>query len=420
MKRLLDKYKTLSSQKEFLKMILANVINRFGDSIDAIAFTWLVYQITQDAAWSAIIFGVNMLPTILLQPLAGPLVECIRKQKIMVLCDIARGLAVTAIAVCYMAGLLNPWLLLLITLLNSSFEALRVPAGIAIVPKLLSREHYDTGQALNSSISRIMELIGTGCAGLIIAALGIQTAILIDAMTFFGSAFIIYLIQYQETVRKSKISMKEYMNTMKEGFSYVFHRRAIVLLCVLGALMNVMAVPINSLFPAFVSEVMKGDSQTLSALSLGLTIGMMIGSFVYPVIAEKLKRRFLMIGALLFSGFVYIIMILLPMVFQPQLALLLSILLFTVFGMIMAFANTSLSVYFMVVVEEDYMARVGSVFNANVTSIMPVSSFLISGIVSFVSVSTVIMAAGIISIIISLVCFTFKCLYELDEDRKAA
>lgn len=127
-----------------------------------------------------------------------------------------------------------------------------------------------------------------------------------------------------------------------------------------------------------------------------------------------------MIGALLFSGFVYIIMILLPMVFQPQLALLLSILLFTVFGMIMAFANTSLSVYFMVVVEEDYMARVGSVFNASVTSIMPVSSFLISGIVSFVSVSTVIMAAGIISIIISLVCFTFKCLYVLDEDRKAA
>lgn len=420
MKQLLDKYKTLATQKEFLKMILANVINRFGDSIDAIAFTWLVYQITHDASWSAIIFGVNMLPTILLQPLAGPLVERIRKQKIMVLCDIARGIAVAAIAICYMAGILNPWLLLLITLLNSIFEALRVPAGIAIVPKLLSREHYDTGQALNSSLSRIMELIGTGSAGIIIAVLGIQTAILIDAVTFFGSAFIIFLIRYQETVQKGKISLKEYTVTMKEGFRYVFHRRAIVLLCVLGALLNLMAVPINSLFPAFVSEVMKGDSQTLSVLSLGLTIGMMIGSFVYPSIAERIKRRFLMIGTLLFSGIVYMIMVMIPTAFNPQLSLVLSVLLFAAFGIVMAFANTSLSVYFMVVVEEDYMARVGSVFNASVTSVMPVSSFLISGVVSVLSVSTVIMAAGVLSIVIALVCFTVKSMHVLDEDAKAA
>lgn len=420
MKYLLDKYKTLGSQTEYLKMIAANLINRFGDSIDAIAFTWLVYQITHDASWSAIIFGVNMLPTILLQPLAGPLVERIRKQNIMVLCDIARGIAVTAIALSYMAGILNPWLLLLITLLNSGFEALRVPAGIAIVPKLLSREHYDTGQALNSSLSRIMELIGTGCAGIIIAVFGIQTAILIDAATFFGSAFIIFLIRYQETIHEEKISLKNYTATMKEGFHYVFHRRAIVLLCILGALINLMAVPINSLFPAFVSEVMKGDSQTLSILSLGLTIGMMIGSFAYPAIAEKLKRRLIFIGTFLFSGIVYMIIVLIPIVFDPSAAVLLGVLLFIAFGIVMAFANTSLSVYFMVVVEEDYMARVGSVFNASVTSVVPIGSFLISGVVSVFSVSHVILISGILSVVIAGLCAAVKSMRVLDEDAKAA
>ena len=37
-------YRDILSQKQFMKIIFADVISRFGDSIDAIAFTWLVYS----------------------------------------------------------------------------------------------------------------------------------------------------------------------------------------------------------------------------------------------------------------------------------------------------------------------------------------------------------------------------------------
>lgn len=56
-------------------MLVANVISRFGDSIDSIAFTWLVYQVTESAAWSAAMFAMNQLPGVLVQPFAGALVE---------------------------------------------------------------------------------------------------------------------------------------------------------------------------------------------------------------------------------------------------------------------------------------------------------------------------------------------------------
>ena len=44
-------YKDVFRQKEYLKMIFAALINRFGDSIDAIAYTWIVYELTGNAAW---------------------------------------------------------------------------------------------------------------------------------------------------------------------------------------------------------------------------------------------------------------------------------------------------------------------------------------------------------------------------------
>lgn len=39
-------YSVLLSEKQFLKLILANVVSRFGDSLDVIAYTWIMYEVT--------------------------------------------------------------------------------------------------------------------------------------------------------------------------------------------------------------------------------------------------------------------------------------------------------------------------------------------------------------------------------------
>ena len=40
----------IKNEKNFRYMILANMISRFGDSVDAIAYSWMVYQLTGSAA----------------------------------------------------------------------------------------------------------------------------------------------------------------------------------------------------------------------------------------------------------------------------------------------------------------------------------------------------------------------------------
>jgi hypothetical protein len=64
-----------------MKMIIAALINRFGDSVDAIASAWIVYEITNNAAWSAIMYGVNRIPSIVVTPLAGAWVEGRNKKR---------------------------------------------------------------------------------------------------------------------------------------------------------------------------------------------------------------------------------------------------------------------------------------------------------------------------------------------------
>ena len=70
-----QQYIQVFKNKNFMKLFIADIISRFGDSLDAIVMTIIVYSITQSASWSALIFAVNKLPTIFIQPLAGAYIE---------------------------------------------------------------------------------------------------------------------------------------------------------------------------------------------------------------------------------------------------------------------------------------------------------------------------------------------------------
>lgn len=40
-------YRTLFQNRNYVKLLSANMINRLGDGIDSIAFTWLTYALTK-------------------------------------------------------------------------------------------------------------------------------------------------------------------------------------------------------------------------------------------------------------------------------------------------------------------------------------------------------------------------------------
>lgn len=136
-------------EKNYIKESLASAISRFGDGIDTIAFSWLVYQITGSTVLVATLYGVNGLPNLIFGLFSGVLCKYISEKKIMYICDLGRGICVTLIAALFMAGRLEVWHLYVITFLNSSFESFRSPVATSIVPKIISKENMDNGLALS-------------------------------------------------------------------------------------------------------------------------------------------------------------------------------------------------------------------------------------------------------------------------------
>ncbi|MDF2820467.1 MAG: transporter [Clostridiales bacterium] len=400
-------YKEVFKQKEYMKLILANIINRFGDSIDAIAFTWLVYDITNSAAWSAIIFGFNKVPTIFLQPFAGALVENMNKKRIMIITDIIRGICVGIVALTLILGVLNPWILLATTIIISSVEAFGNPAGTAVLPKILKKEYYNFGMSLSSTVARVVELAGLAAAGGIIALYGTKTAIFIDAITFGLSALIISFINTKEEKNQyKKINFKEYSETLKGGFIYVKKKKIILNFVLLAMVTNGLLVPINSLQAPLVKDILRQGEYMLSVISLALVIGMGIGSAVYPYIARIIKTRMIV----LLSGFTisayYLLIVLSGNLSNNVLLIYITCAVTSFFtGVGVSLLISVLSIQFMKQVDEEYLARAGAILGAGCVLAMPVVSFLLGIFTKVVSLTAIFYAIGMMGILFFLFVF---------------
>lgn len=144
--------------RNYVYLLISNVINRLGDSLDTVLFTWLVYSLTNSAGWSAVIFGINQATSVLIQPFAGPLVENANKKKVLIFSDIARAFLVVLVLAVYMNGLLFPWTLVFMTIVSAvvPFDALLAP---------IAAEMFQ-GDAQIVSLLSVSVSIGTVCGSL--------------------------------------------------------------------------------------------------------------------------------------------------------------------------------------------------------------------------------------------------------------
>lgn len=397
-------YGIILQQKLFMRNICANWINRFGDAVDAIAFSWMVYAITNSAGWSAIVLGVNLLPNILIQPFAGAIVERLPKKKTMIICDIARGMLTALILVLYLNDQLSPWMLLVITFLNNTFESFRAPAATCFVPMILAKEHYEFGLSFNQSSSRICELVGTGFAGVILAAFGIPGAILIDMLSFFLCALITLTIPVKEVIEKTSakliVKASQVLIDLKEGFRYLLQAKSLLIICLIACIINMALVPLNSFQAPYVSGILQAPAYVLSFMSMATSIGITIGAFTYPYLHKTVSNRIILLSGGIVIGLYYIG---LAGITQLNSFLLIQVALTIinfVFGFFVGAMIALNGVTFMQQVDGAYLARSTAMHGSLAILGMPFLSFLLSAICEVAGVIEIFIFFGVFTILV--------------------
>ncbi|WP_026662365.1 MFS transporter [Butyrivibrio proteoclasticus] len=426
-------YGEIIKEREYRKLIFATVINRFGDSVDAIAFTWLVYQITHSAAWSAIVFALNTLPNVVVQPFAGAIVEKMDKKHVIVVTHLLRAVIITLFALLYRAGLVNALVMAIFSLVITTVESFNLPATSAFTIQVVKKEHMTCGMSLNSMLSSAASLAGTGAAGVIIATAGVTTAMMIDVVTFGVAAVLISAMKAgrvaiteaaqneasKTTSKAGETENKKVQSKIEfflDGFRYVASSRVICNYGLLAVALNFMLIPINALQAPIASEIFKMGGEILSIAGAFAAIGGIAGSALVPVLSQKLSPlKMIMLGtATLGAGMLGIACG--GFFVGNSIACYVDVA--ASFFIIMVAASTiggTINIQFMKNADPKYIARAAAVMGACGTACMPVGSILLSAVVAKVSTESILIFCVIYAATIFAILALVKPQMEIEE-----
>lgn len=176
----------LSGNRNYRRLWLGEVVSYLGDWFSTVAIYTMVDALTDSALAIAGVLVAKTLPSFLVTPLVGPIVDRYPSRTLLIASDIARSVVVGGLLLAWMAGSLVGIYAAVIA--ATCFAGLFMPARQAALPQVVSKVELPVALALSGGTWSVMLAVGAATGGLVTELIGVNGALVLDMLTFLGSA----------------------------------------------------------------------------------------------------------------------------------------------------------------------------------------------------------------------------------------
>jgi MFS family permease len=363
-------------------------VSLVGSWMTRIATSWLIYRLTGSALLLGLVGFAGQIPSFLLAPVAGVLVDRWDRHRLLVATQVLAMVQSAALAALALTGVINIWHVLVLSLFQGVINAFDMPARQAFVVEMVeSRADLPNAIALNSSMVNAARLLGPSIGGVLIAAVGEGWCFLFDALSYLAVIASLLLMRLPRRERQARAGAP-ILPELKAGWSYVASSAPIASLLILLALISLVGMPYSVLMPIVASTVLHGGPHTLGFLMAATGVGALLGAVYLASRSSVLGLgRIIPIAAALFGAG------LIGFGLSRQLWLSLFLLLVAGLGFMvqMAASNTLLQT----LVEDDKRGRVMSFYTMAFMGTAPFGSLLAGAVAHRFGAPVTIVASGV-------------------------
>ncbi|MGH2545209.1 MAG: MFS transporter, partial [Ardenticatenaceae bacterium] len=170
--RLWQAFDLLYRYPAFGRFWAGQLVSLFGDAMTFIALPWFVLQLTGSGTATAGILLALQLPAIVTGMVVGSLIDRYQPRTVIALDNGFRTLIIGLVPILYWLGVLELWLLFLLTLLAGMLQPATVVGSRTILPDLVEDKDLDAANMLWSLSVNLSVVIGPAVAGILVAAFG--------------------------------------------------------------------------------------------------------------------------------------------------------------------------------------------------------------------------------------------------------
>jgi MFS family permease len=283
------------SNRNFRMLWLAQMVSEIGDWLYAVAVYSLLLDITGKASSVATAVVLQVLPQVLVAPMAGALNDRLSRRSVMIFADLVRCVVVLGmLAASRFENIYAMYMLLLMeTVMWGFFE----PGRSAMIPNVVEkRDDIIVANALGSTTWSLNLAIGSALGGLLAVVFGRSAVFAINAVSFLVSAYFLTRMRVVEphVADNPPFRPRDLLNftPVIEGFRYVRGDAKLLAtllakagLGLMGAHYVILPIFGERIFPVGLAEYgprragMLGMSLLMGARGVGALIGPLAGGY---------------------------------------------------------------------------------------------------------------------------------------------
>jgi len=264
--------------RDFRLLWLGAFFSTTGTWMATVAQGWVVLTMTN----SAFLLGVDGFlatgPMLIFSLFGGVVADRVERKKIMIYSQYLQMAFAFILAALIWSGNVKVWHIFLLSFLTGSAQSFSGPAYISLLPLLVKREDLPNAIAMNSMQFNLARVIGPVLAGVALAAWGAAICFAVNGLSFLAVILALLLIR-SPRVRPAE-EQDGMVEEMKAGFSFVAHRRKLVVLTFLAFAGTFLGMPIVTFLPVVAKSIFglgaKGYAWMMTTYGLGSVTGALI------------------------------------------------------------------------------------------------------------------------------------------------
>ncbi len=288
--------------RTFIIIWFSQLVSLIGSGLTNFALGIWVYQHTGSATQFALISLFTVLPSILISPLVGALVDRWNRRWAMLLGDAGAGMSTLAIALLLFAGRLEVWHIYLCVAVSSIFSTFQWLAYATTITLLVPKQHLGRASGMMQMAGAASRLISPMLAGALVVAIQIQGIILIDCVTFLFAVTAQLFVRFPKPkiLVEDKVEKGLLLHEVVYGWTYIATRPSLFGLLIFFSASNFLTGVVSVLFKplvlTFTSVTVLG-----TVLSIGGS-GMLLGGLMMSVWGGLKHRIYSILSFTLLNG----------------------------------------------------------------------------------------------------------------------
>ena len=258
--------------RNFAIYTAGNSVSLIGTWLQRTTVGWLAWDLTHSGAWLGLIAFADLFPTVVCAPFAGAVADRFDRMRVTRTTQLMMGVQAATLCLLTAAGLIDIWLLFVLTVFLGVVAAFNQPARIAMLPQLVERSHVNAAVAVNSIVFNLARFVGPAVAGMLILASGTALAFGVNAVTFGFFYWTLSRVRPAPAPARSA-SAAGFGADVVEGLRYTAAHGGIAAIFTLLTVGAVTCRPIVELMAGFAEEVFASGPQGLAVLTSSISVG---------------------------------------------------------------------------------------------------------------------------------------------------